>query len=104
MKQPQPFNVSDLKHHRGADFKQVYTNSATMGLSFFDVSITFGEIVPAGDVNTAPQIEDRVSVTMSWEHLKALGDAISGVLGNYEQSQGAIRTPAQQGPPVTFKA
>jgi hypothetical protein len=103
MTESEPYNVSDLEHERSSDFKQIYSNNASMGLSFFDVSITFGELVPSLH-KVAPKIQDRVTVTMSWEHLKALYEALSKIIAGYEQSQGAkIRTPTQLVPISTPK-
>jgi hypothetical protein len=92
------YNVAELEHEKGPDFRQIYSNNTTMGMSFFDASITFGELMP--DVPTiAPKVADRVTVTMSWEHLKALYESVGKVIAAYEESQNTkIRTPSEQLP------
>ncbi len=94
----EPYNVSDLEHELSPTFKQVYSNTAGIGISFYDASISFGEIRP-GPSQTAPKIMDHVIVTMSWEHLKALYTSMGKIIGDFEESQGCkIRTPSALAP------
>lgn len=75
--------VADLKHRRAEDLKSVHANSANFAANFYDVALIFGQIVP--QYEDEPIIEDKVSITMSWEHLKALGDGIQQIIANYER-------------------
>ncbi len=92
------FNVAELEHYRVPDFVSVYANSAGFGINFFDLSIVFGQIVSPS--NEAMLIEDRIAVTMSIEHARALMVALQDTLAAYEKTHGQIRKVA----PVEPKA
>jgi hypothetical protein len=83
------FSVLEMEHHRPTSFSHVYSNNASFGITFFDLSITFGEVLVDGP--NAMHVEDRVTVTMSVEHAKALANALEDVLTNYEKGHGPIR-------------
>ena len=82
-----PISIEEMAHRSAPDYKRVYANNATMAMTFWDFTVTFGETVfdKFGD---APHIEDRVSVSMSWEHTRALHQALEQVLASYETTQG----------------
>lgn len=101
MTAPEAYNVTDLEHRKGPEFKQVYCNHAVMAMSVFDASIIFGELVPGLGPKTAPTITDHVNVTMSWEHLKALYDGIGKIIENFEETQGVKIRPVSKSP-MTF--
>ena len=82
------FNAKDLAHTNSPDFFRVYANSANFGLNFFDLTITFGEMVSEADAN-GMHIENRVAVTMSLEHARALSDALQKTIDIYESSHHA---------------
>lgn len=86
------FNVAELEHYRVPDFTQVYANSAGFGINFFDLSIVFGQIVSPS--NDSMLIEDKIVVTMSIEHARALMLALQDTLATYEKTHGQIRKPA----------
>lgn len=88
-----PFALDQAKHRPSQDYHRVYSNNATFSLSFFDVSMTFGEI--AFDAfGEPPYVLDGATVSMSWEHAKALHAALGSMIANYEASQGVkIREP-----------
>jgi hypothetical protein len=91
------FPLASIKHERSEDYKVVYSNAAFMNVSFFDASITFGEVMPTVP-DTSPHIADRVTITMSWEHLKALHNAIGSLMENFEKTnQVKIRQPPTPG-------
>jgi len=85
---PKLFNVKDLEHKSSPDFMRVYANSANFGLNFYDLTIVFGEMVSDADAN-GMHIENRVAVTMSLEHARALSDALQKTLEIYESSHHA---------------
>ena len=83
------FNVGELEHRPAPNFLQVYANSASFGVNFFELSILFGQITTASP--SKMNVEERVTVTMSLEHAKALANALQEALTNYEKSHASIR-------------
>jgi hypothetical protein len=98
MSQQKSFEFKDLEHRQAENFQLVYCNNASLSASFFDASITFSEVV--GGLNKPPIVEDRVTMTMSWEHLKALGAAIQTAVNEYETggAGGKIRERPKKSP------
>jgi hypothetical protein len=92
------FNVAELEHYRVPDFISFYANNAGFGINFFDLSIVFGQIV--SPTNESMLIEDRLAVTMSIEHAKALMMALQDMLATYEKTHGQIRKPS----PIEIKS
>jgi hypothetical protein len=89
-----PISIQNLPHRAAPGYKRDYANNATMAMTFWDFTMTFGETVfdTFGD---KPYIEDRVSVSMSWEHTKALYKSLEQIVSSYERQNGEIRnTPA----------
>jgi hypothetical protein len=89
------FNVADVPVRRTEGFTRIYANNATLAATFFDMSITFGEVMI--EANSSPSIEQRLAVTMSMEHAKALAVAMLEHLASYEKANGVIRAA----PPMT---
>jgi len=91
--------VSDLKHIASADYKVIYADSAWLTINFYGLSIVFGQIVPA--IHRTPGeptelvVEDRVTVTMSIEHARALADVLQEHIQKYEDKQGPVRRKAK---------
>ncbi len=83
------FNVVELDHKRAENYPHVYSNSASFGITFFDLSIHFGQIRSGGP--NSMYVEDLATITMSLEHAKALQNALQETLVNYEKSHGPIR-------------
>jgi len=92
----QKFNIAQLPHRKSSQFVSIYSNSAGMAASFFDLQIVFGQITPeharpGGDLpQTPPHVEDLVSVTMAWEHAKALVKALNRVIADYEREHKTV--------------
>src|SRR5947209_3922670 len=87
------FNVAELEHQRAPNFVSAYSNSATFGLNFFDMTMVFGQIVSPTPLTML--IEDRVAVTMSLEHAKALLRGLQDTIAAYEKTHGPVRdTPS----------
>lgn len=83
------FSVTEMEHRRGGSFSHIYCNTASFSITFFDFSITFGEIT--SDNPDEMHIEDRARVTMSLEHAQALLVALQHQLTSYEKKYGATR-------------
>src|SRR5438128_6054779 len=75
--------IVDLPHEKSQGFVSIYTNTAGLAMNFYDVTILFGRVVNR-DNPTESYIEDGASVTMAWEHAKALADSILKFLDIYE--------------------
>lgn len=90
MEKQREYKINDLKKHRSPDFRTAYCNVAAVGESFYDLTITFGTVNP-GEEKEEPTVEEHTSVTMSWEHAKALLKILSERIDKYESSSGAIR-------------
>jgi|ERR1017187_777109 hypothetical protein len=84
------FNVADIPVTRAENFTRVYANNSAFAMTFFDFCITFGEV--SIEANSSAAVEQRVAVTMSIEHAKAMAIGILEHLANYEKGNGAIRT------------
>jgi hypothetical protein len=78
-----------LPHKRDSSFASVYCNSAGFSMTFYDLTMVFGQILTTGP--EGPHIQDRAEVTMSLEHAKALLEALAKPLQDYEAKYGPIR-------------
>jgi hypothetical protein len=94
------YNILELVHKRSPDFRFAYTNSSALAANFYDANLLFGEIQRTL-TDEAPYIEDRVAVTMTWEHLKALDRAIQKAIAEYEKHGGG---PIRDNPETTHPA
>jgi hypothetical protein len=95
------YNIADLSHRKASDFRSVYANASMLGANFYDVNLLVGEI-QGGMAEELPYVEDRVAITMSWEHLKALGGAIQKAVTDYEKHGfGAIRDKPEGNQPAS---
>jgi hypothetical protein len=95
--QQRAVRIKDLTHTRSEEFRFVYANSATVSETFWDITLIFGEVIPSPGQNTAV-VEDRVGVTMSWEHAKALCEVFKRQVDDYERKFGPLRNPNK--PPI----
>ncbi len=94
--QRQGYRVDELEVIRSEDFHFAHANRARVSENFFDVSLIFSAILPRVEISgTPPYVEERVGVTMSWEHLKALRDVLTERIENYEADMGPIRDLAE---------
>ncbi|HYI93530.1 MAG TPA: DUF3467 domain-containing protein [Bryobacteraceae bacterium] len=84
-----PIDANTVSRTKSADFHSVYVNNANFAVSFFDIRFMFGHLVM--DPGEPPRIEDKVAISMSLEHAKALHMALDRVLSNYERDHGPIR-------------
>jgi hypothetical protein len=76
----------------GPEYRSVYANNVALGISAFDISLVFGEIMGSEDGKTV-NVEQRVRVTMSPQHAKALVMVLAENLHNYEKNIGPIPLP-----------
>ena len=82
----------------------IYCNHANPSLSFHDVRIYLGEVMPkqlnvvVSEKLTQPEstIEPRICVVVSPEFAKALGHTLLGAVEKYENVFGPLRPPVTQ--------
>src|SRR4051794_14266160 len=68
--------------------KSLYSNSASFVTTPFDVRLVFGQIRPGPSGKLVN--EQRISVVMSWEHTKALLNALQKTVEDHEMDFGPI--------------
>jgi hypothetical protein len=89
---PAAFPVANLPHVKSEHFVPIYSNNVGLSGSFYDAALMFGHIVPNYvSAGKEPYVEDTVSVTMAWEHMKALAAALNVAVEGYEKEHGPIR-------------
>lgn len=76
------FQVGDLVKVRDANHVAIYSNNASVTSIFFDLRVTFSEMIPGPD--DVPVIHERATVVMTWEHAKALSKLLQMKIANYE--------------------
>ncbi|MGD9562557.1 MAG: DUF3467 domain-containing protein [Pyrinomonadaceae bacterium] len=74
----------------GDNFIKIYANNVGLGVSNWDMSLTFGEIVGTNDKGQ-PIVEQKVKVNMSKEFVKALTNLLHANMLAYEKKFGEIK-------------
>ena len=72
-------------------FRRIYANNFGIGISNWDASFVFGEIV--GEKEGEPVIEEKVKVIVPLPLLKAMTQLLSANLASYENQFGEIQIP-----------
>jgi hypothetical protein len=67
-----------------------YSNHFMIGNTVFDLRIVFGEVTDV--VPGSVEITNRAQVTMSWLEAKALAEALTVYVKDYESKNGPIKT------------
>jgi len=94
------YKLDQIERVRVPNFCSVYANNTNGSATFYDLSLLFGQAVGAPSKDK-PYIEDRVSVTLAWEHVGPLRDLIDRLLKGHEEAYGPIRKQPQ--PPAKKK-
>lgn len=81
--------VKDQDMYKSENFIKIYANNVQMGISMWDMHLTFGEIVDEKDGR--PQVEQKVKVNMSKEFLKALCNLMTVNIARFEERNGPIQ-------------
>ncbi len=76
------------KKIRSADFQRLYSNSAELRFSNWDVALLFGQIHPEGD---DPVIEEQLEIIMSLQHAKVFAGLLSRSIQQFEKQFGEIQ-------------
>jgi hypothetical protein len=74
---------------KAADFKDYYANHVRLGLTTFDVAITFGRIVEP--VPNISRPEEQFTVRLSPQFFKAVLTNLNGLLAAFEGQFGEIK-------------
>ncbi len=74
---------------KSPEYREFYSNSMNLEVTFHDFTLIFGEIVVA--TQDELKINEKVGVIMSPEHALACAKALDKILKNYVQQFGPIR-------------
>lgn len=77
---------------RSPDYRSLYANNTKFGVSAFDFSMIFGEIMEA--VEGTLYIEQKVKVVMTPLHAKIFALILDQNIRNFETQFGEIKLPA----------
>ena len=82
--------IDDLPRRHPSTYIETYANNVGASSNFYDVRLIFGQLIadPKADV----YIEDRVTVTMAWEHAKQFRDLLTQLIDAYEKDNGELRS------------
>lgn len=87
---------------RSDQYLKIYANSVNMGVSLWDINLTFGEIV--GEEDGQPVVEQKVKVNMSKEFAKAVLNLLKLNIGQYEEQFGEIQLINQRADEIQQQA
>ena len=97
-KQPEDRRINNIQ---SSNFISVYSNNVALQSNFFDMSLTFGEMLSM-DQGTVT-VEQRARVTMTIAHAKLFLAILVDQIDKYEAQFGAVDLPAQVFPPEILK-
>ena len=81
--------AKDQERHRAEDFFTIYAHNVAIGISSWDMSIIFGEIVGQTE-DAKPIIEEIGKVIMSREFAKVVSQVFALNIAAYEKQFGEI--------------
>ena len=80
----------EFRRVEASDFVSIYANNANGGGGFYDMLLVFGQLLSKPGTKD-PYIEDRVAITMAWEHVGPLRDLLDRLLKKYVGTHGQVR-------------
>jgi len=80
--------VKNLPQRRSETYTEFYASTATLGATFYDVSLILGH--PTVDADGNPFVEQSATIIMSWEHAKAVAQALKHVVEMYERDHKTV--------------
>ena len=89
------YKLEELERIQVPGFVSVYANNTNASAGFYDLRLIFGEI-SGKPGQEKPIIEDRVSVTLAWEHVGPLRDLLDRLLAEYERKYGPPRVQKKE--------
>ena len=72
------------------DFKDFYSNFVRVGMTPFDLSMTFGQIKTTSPQNSLPEAKTHATVIMSPYHFKAYVMSVNHLLAEWERQFGSV--------------
>ena len=92
IKNPTEVELKDVPIEVGTSnvpVESLYSNSTSFVATPFDLRLLFGQIRPVNSTGTLIN-EQRMSIVMSWEHAKALLDALKKSVEDHENDFGPL--------------
>ena len=83
------YKIADLTRVPTSNFFSTYANNTHGSSSFYDLRLVFGQVI-IPQVKE-PYIEDRASITITWEHVGPLRDLLDRMLKTYQAEYGPAR-------------
>jgi hypothetical protein len=80
-----------IEPKRSPHYRSLYANNTSVGVSTFDFSLVFGEIVGATEGKL--QVEEHTKIIMSPLHAKVLAQVFMDNVAAYEKQFGEIKLP-----------
>jgi len=87
--------TSEIRNVSDPDFKVVYSNNAAFGMTLFDISATFGELIDVDTSTGKPVavVNQQVRVIMSPIQAKVFASVFASQIQRYERQFGPIHIP-----------
>jgi len=85
--------LGSLPSKQAQDFVRIYAPLVTVASNVFDMSLIFGQ--PISDNPDDPYIEQKASITMSWQAAKTLAGLLVATIRDYEGQIGEIKLPSR---------
>jgi hypothetical protein len=82
-------SVNQVRRNRGPGFLSIHANNTNATRGFFDISLVFGELILIPGPDPQSYIDDKVQVSMSWEHAKAINKLLERSINEYEEKNNA---------------
>jgi len=85
-----------LPKRRAPNYISTYANQANLAASFFDARLIFSEMMveatkTAEGITVPLVMEEKVAISMSWEHVKGLAVLLAKRVEDYEKRYGQLR-------------
>lgn len=74
----------------GKPSPEIYANFTHSSWTNYDVRIRLGQLVPELDYGGEFVVEERASVTITWQHAKYIAGALAELVQSYEKANGQI--------------
>lgn len=78
---------------------EAYSNVVNLNWTLYDLRIRFAELLQVPDdarptwENQHGIVLERAAITMPWHQAKSLRDMLDGIIKNYEEINGVLKTP-----------
>jgi hypothetical protein len=90
--------VTTRKVIHSGEAPRYYANNTEIGMTSFDISIKFAQIVGAKEGDLI--VDDQAVVSMSLHHAKALAKILVAYISQFEQQHGPLFVPSLEQPEI----